>query len=167
MRHTSALRTLFIVAILGAGCRRVTLPVTPKSPVLREEHCWWTVTRTPMAPDSVAARFASAFTALGLRGAAWHRQADTAWAHATPTVLSVERRGALYDARAVAVTRGDSTSYRVFVAVGQSDSTRAAVAEGGLLIPFCGALLRAAGVGGSRPSQPTDEDALSVWRRRS
>ena len=151
---------------VGAACHRRAQPAAAPEPAPREEHCWWTVSRTPAAPDTVAARFAAAFAALGLRGAAWTRAADTAWAHAAPTPLGGEWRGALYEARAVAYRRGDSSSYRVYAALGWPRGAAAAANEGALQIPFCAARARAAGGGGARAPAPAGEEALAVWRRR-
>ena len=160
-----------LAGALGAGCRRPA-PVTRVAPApaaLVEDHCWWAVFRTTLPPDTVAAHFARAFTALGLTDARTARLADTAWAQAGPTVLGGPR-GGTYAVRVVAFRRGDTTLFRHFVAVGLPAHGRPGPVDsmslGSGQIGFCGALGRAAAVHGAAPRGPNGEETLPVWTRR-
>ena len=164
--RVAATLLLLMLLALGAACHRPTRPA-PAPAALPEEHCWWTVFRTPLRADTVAARFARAFAAAGLGGAAWSQRADTAWAHAGPTRLGGKWGDGVYEARAVAYQLGDSAHYRYFVALrlpatGSADEPN----EGARRIPFCGAIARAAAVGGTAAPQPGAEERLELWLRR-
>jgi hypothetical protein len=163
--------TLLVLAgAIGAGCRRHrALPVAAPAWAGDEEYCWWAVLRSPLRPDSVAARFAGAFTAVGLTGVAWTRSADTAWAHAGPTALR-GAGGATYASRAVAYWHGDSTHFRSYVAVGPPPPTAQpqpadTLGRGTDRIALCAAIARAAAVRGSAPRSPTGDESLPVWTR--
>ena len=128
------------------------------------EHCWWTVLLTTAPPDTVAARFAAAYTATGLSAAAWTRAGDTAWAHAGPpvpnTVTPGASPGAGTAARLVAVRYGDTTRFRHFVAAGGSSN------GGSVTIPLCTGIARSAAVRTLVPQRgPRAEDSLPVWWR--
>jgi hypothetical protein len=115
-----------------------------------------------MSPDSVAMRYANAYTTLGLSGAAWSRNADTAWAEGGPSVLSRTEGTGVFAARVVAYRRGDTTLVRPFIAVRPEGS----VHDGSLAIPFCGAAIRAAQAGTTTPRDQEKDDSLPLWRRR-
>jgi hypothetical protein len=161
---------VMFIAVLGAGCRRHPARTVPIRPQLEEEYCWWAVLRSPLPPDSVAARFQRAFTTVGLTGATWTRSADTAWARAGPTSLGGRYAGATYESRAVAYWRGDSTHFRHYVAIGQRPEGWAPAADtvsfGGRLIGLCADIARAAAIPTSVPRTLTGEETLPVWRRR-
>lgn len=174
MRRSSFAAVLLILtAALAAGCRR-RVAAAPARVQLVEEHCWWAVMRSTLPPDSVAARFERAFTAVGLTGAARTRQADTAWAHAGPTLLGGPS-GATYAGRAVAYWHGDSTHFRYYLAAGPARAGRAQPAAdtvdpssnpaSGRRIALCGEIARAAAIGGSVPRDPTGDEGLDVWTR--
>ena len=175
MRHTPGSAALLALAtlaasLIGAGCRRRPAPMPAPAPLLDEEYCWWAVLRTALPPDSVAARFERAFTEVGLTGAARASRADTAWAHAGPTLLRGEAAG-LYESRAVAYRRGDSTHFRYFVAAARPrPEDRAQPADpaerGPSPVGFCGQIARTAAIPTSVPPSPTGEEALPVWTRR-
>jgi hypothetical protein len=109
-------RAFAIYIIVGAGCHHsqpaIGAPAPARSP---EGYCWWTAWHTPLAPDTVAARYTSAFAATGLTGAAWTRIADTAWAYGGPTLLHRGDAEFMYESRIVAYRRSDTTVYRPFV----------------------------------------------------
>lgn len=155
-----------LVSVLGAGCRR-PVRAAPAHAALEEDYCWWTVFRTLLPADTVAARFARAFTTAGLTGARWSRLADTAWAAAGATVLAA-RGGRAYAARVVAYRRGDSTHFRHFVALAEpapglvADPVNASARR----IVFCADIGRAARVGGTAPRESDGEEQRAVWQRR-
>jgi hypothetical protein len=160
-RAASRLVVLTVTAaVLLIGCRRpgVAAGSTPLVPP-PEEFCWWRPYRTAQSPDSVAARTSRAFSTLGLTGATWTRQADTAWAQAGPTALADSSHAAgPYSARVVAFRRGDSTSFRTLVVTPSN--------RGSETIPFCGDILRTAKAGAVTPTAESPDDTLAVWRRR-
>ena len=154
---------LAVATALIAGCHR-TIAQTANEPVVwpTEEYCWWAPLRTTMLPDSVAARYSRAYATLGLTGAGWSHEADTAWAEAGPTVLERAASRAVYAARVVAYRRGDTTLVRPFVAVRSDDSA----SVGSLSIPFCGDVIRAAHASTTQPRDDEKDDKLPLWRRR-
>jgi hypothetical protein len=159
------------VAALAVGCRRPA-PATPVAPVriVADQHCWWSVFRTDLPPDTVAVHFVRAFVALGLSDAAWHQVADTTWAQAGPTVLADAHGSGIYAARVVAYRHGDSTHFRHFVgviapALGWAPPPFDSANSGSRTIPFCGALGKAAAVHGTAPGNPDGEEKLELWRR--
>jgi hypothetical protein len=115
-----------------------------------------------MPPDSVAMHYAQAYATLGLRGAGWSRQADTAWAQADPTPLTRSEGTGTYAARVVAYRRGDTTFFRSFNAV-RADR---AANLGAMEIGFCGDASRASLVAASAPRDEEPDDSLPLWRRR-
>ena len=115
-----------------------------------------------MPPDSVAARYARAFTTLGLSGTGWSHQADTAWAEGGPTLLTRPAGTGVFAARVVAYRRGDTALVRPFVGVRAAGDVNVAQ----LAIPFCGDAMRAAQAGLTRTDQEVRDDSLPVWRRR-
>jgi hypothetical protein len=127
-----------------------------------ESHCWWARYRTAIPPDSVAVRYARAFATLGLSGAGWSHQADTAWAQGGPTVLSRPSGTGLFAARVVAYRHGETTFVRPFNAVRSSDEGNL----GRLSIEFCGDASRAAHAETTTIKQEEPDDSLPVWRRR-
>jgi hypothetical protein len=156
-------RVILVVAILSTGCRHKPVDITPLPAPLNETYCWFAVALSPLPADSVAVRFQRAYGAVGLTGAAWFHNADTAWAHAGPTPLQRGSVRATYASRVVAYWHGDSTHFRWYVATTPTADT----ANGsGDVIGFCGDVSRAAAVHGSAPQWPNGEDTLSVWRAR-
>lgn len=165
MRAAIAIRAtlLAIAGTLIAACHRPDVQTASKSLGWPgEEHCWWLPLRTAMPPDSVAARYARAYAALGLSGTGWLRRADTAWAEGAPTALSRPASTGVYAARVVAYRHGDTTFVRPFVAVRTDD----AVNTGNLTIPFCGDVAREAKALTTAPRDGAPDDSALVWRRR-
>jgi hypothetical protein len=156
--------TLLVLATaLSAGCHHpaAQTAVTPRAS-LEEGHCWWAAYRSAMPPDSVAAHYAQAYTTLGLAGAGWSQQGDTAWAQAEPTRLSRPAGTGTFAARVVAYRRGDSTFLRPFVAV----RTEGDGNGGAMSIEFCGDVSRASHVAAAGPRDEEPDDSLPLWRRR-
>ena len=154
---------LALTSALSAGCHRraAQTTVTPRAS-LEEGHCWWAAYRTAMPPDSVAAHYARAFTALGLTGAGWAQLGDTAWAQAEPTLLTRPEGTGTYAMRVVAYRRADTTFFRPFNAVGATGPANL----GAMAISFCGDVSRAAKTGGAAPRDEEPDDSLPLWRRR-
>lgn len=157
-----------VATTLVAACHRSA--ATPAATPVRtpESYCFWTAFRTTLPPDTVAARYAHAFTTLGLTGATTSHAADTAWAHAGPTSLTLPNGSGTYAARVVAFRRGDSTYYRPFVSL-TGDRQSAAEDSGrhtSRTISFCSALGGAAQVGGTTQGGPGALEAMDVWRAR-
>jgi len=154
---------IFAAGSLNAGCRHLRR-ATASTPVAwpPEDRCWWAPFRTALPPDSVAVRFTRAFATLGLSGASWSQQADTAWAEGGPSVLSDSAWVGTYAARVVAFRRGDSTLFRPFVAVQPRDSSNIARD----LIGFCAQAMRAARAGATAPRTEEPDHTLPLWRRR-
>jgi hypothetical protein len=164
MRSRLAIHALLLgVGALSAGCHR-SRAETVSTPTSwpEEDHCWWAAHRTAIPPDSVAVRYAQAFATLGLSGAGWSHQADTAWAEGGPAVLARPAGTGLYAARVVAYRRGDTTFVRPFLAVRSAGEVNA----GRLAIEFCGDAIRAAKAGLTAPREEERDDSLPVWRRR-
>lgn len=164
-RHFMVDASLFALATaLCVGCHH-TGTRTASAPTVwpTEEHCWWAPLRTAMLPDSVAARYSSAYTSLGLSGARWSHAGDTAWAEAGPTFVERAAGSAVYAARVVAYRRGDTTLVRPFVAVRSEGSA----SVGSLSIPFCGDAMRAAHAATTQPRDEERDDSLPLWRRRA
>ena len=164
-------RTLLLSAALSIGCHHPA--ATPLAPArAEEEHCWWTVLRTDLPPDTVAAHFARTYTRAGLGGATWAHLADTAWAHAGPTELGGARGGGTYEARVVAYRQGDSTSFRHYTSItppagGWAPPLDSVQGPAGGHVGFCGEIGRAALVHGISPQRlPNAEDSLPVFRPR-
>ena len=151
-----------LVGALSAGCHRIGPRVTTTSLTSQEEHCWWAAYRTAMPPDSVAARYAGAYTTLGLSNSSWSHLADTAWAEAGPTPLTREGGNGIYAARVVALRRGDTTLVRPFNAIQPVGPANV----GGLHIAFCGEASRAAKAQTTAPPNEEPDDSLPLWRRR-
>jgi hypothetical protein len=149
---------IMLLAVLSAGCRSHPVVTTPETARLSEEYCWWAVMRSPLPPDSVAARFQGAFTSVGLTSSTWTRSADTAWAHAGPTALA-GASGAMYESRVVAYWHGDSTHFRHYVSMARQPGNSANK------IALCQEIGRAAAVPTSVPREPTGEEALKLWTR--
>ena len=170
-RTASSLRSLAAALALTAdGCRQPAPTLAAKPAAVRAtQHCWWSVFRTALPPDSVALHFVRAFGALGLSGATWRQVADTTWAQAGPTVLTDAKGRATYAARVVAYRKGDSTHFRHFVGVAPPPAGWVApfdsVSSGVRTIPFCGELGKAAAVHGTAPAQPDGEEQLELWTR--
>ncbi len=173
LRISAAVLTL---AVAGEGCHppvRVESEPTPPEPAW--DYCWWTLLRSPLPPDSVAARFQRGFVTAGFTNPTWTSKADTAWAHAGPTLLAGEPSGTMYEARAIAYRQGDSTSFRYFFKMtpptrGSKESADALSSER-RGFSLCSQVVRAAAVPQSRPGQqpngrrPNAQDSLPIWTR--
>ena len=161
MRGVEMMRKWLLVISLGISVYACN-PSPPKVaavPVsLDERHCWWAVYRTSLPLDTVANRFARAFTSIGFAPSAPSQVGDTAWINVGPSRLS-GYEGRLIEARMVAYRAGDSTHFRTFVATCASLATSQA-------IELCQQISRAAPVGGVTLREPDGEEKLSVWRRR-
>lgn len=140
------------ISVHACNPSRPNVSVVPDA--LREEHCWWAVYRTSLPLDTVANRFARAFTSMGFVPSALSRLGDTVWINAGPSPLPGNGPGPIA-ARTVAYQAGDSTHFRTFVAGGASQS-----------IGLCQQIFQAAPVGGVALREPDGEEKLSVWRRR-
>jgi hypothetical protein len=168
--------TVITVALAStAGCRS-SAPVTatrgePTAAVPTRTFCWWTLLRTALPPDSVAARFANAYQRVGLLGVSSSRRGDTASAYAGPTLLADGSNSAMYESRIVAFRQADSSSFRYSVDVKPAQS-REAQAEGGNQrapdnLEFCALIAKAAAVRWSTPARrPNADDSVSVWLPR-
>ena len=156
MRIASPLMVLTAISLgLSAHACKPSPPKIAVVPVsLNEEHCWWAVYRTSLPLDTVADRFARAFTAIGFAPSPPSQVGDTAWINAGPSRLS-GYEGRPIEARMVAYRAGDSTHFRTFVRTGASQA-----------IELCQQIARAAPVGGVTLREPDGEEKLSVWRRR-
>ena len=150
---------MLLIVVLSAGCRSHPVVTTPATARLSEEYCWWAVMRSPLRPDSVAARFQRAFTSVGLTSSTWTRSADTAWAHAGPTALGAGASGPMYESRVVAYWHGDSTHFRQYVSMAPKPGYSANK------IGLCQDIGRAAAVPTSVPREPTGEESLKLWTR--
>jgi hypothetical protein len=159
-------RPFLSALLLAAGCHRA-VPSMPSPVALKEEHCWWAVFHTPLPADTVAARFAQAFTTIGFTGARSGHLADTAWASAGPTELGGRWGGATYAARVVAYRQSDTTRFRHFLAAGLPAQAAAddTARMSGRLIGLCGELGRASATHGTAPRAPNGEETLGVWKR--
>jgi hypothetical protein len=151
-RAATGLLVLYAVAACSRAARQEASPVI----AAREEHCWWTVTRTGLPLDTVASRYGQAFATVGLPATTIARLGDTVWVRAIPSTLGV--RGDAIEARFVAYRKGDSTHLRSFVTMPG--------AKGSQTIPFCRELGRATLVGGNSAGEPGAEEQLPVWTRR-
>lgn len=183
MPSARGVRVASVVALLAAltatlaGCHRRP-PVAPTSPAaLEDSACWWTVFRSPLPLDTVAAHLVNAFATLGLGDASTTQQGDTIRAHAGPARLAARFDGT-YSARMVAFRRGDSTLYRYFVlavppAGGWRPSYDSVNASGahisvnpaGSMLGLCHAIASASQNHGTAPSAPNGEESLPVWRQ--
>jgi hypothetical protein len=156
---------LATTAAVFLGGWRHALREEPPRVTTVEDYCWWAVFRTVLPPDTVAARFVRAFTAVGLNDPVRGGVADTAWAAAGPTALP-DRGGRMFAARVVAYRRGDSTHFRHFVAAGPAPSSPSdSLREAGDRLALCGALGMGAAVHGTAPREPDGHEKLAVWQR--
>ena len=154
----SHVATMVISTVLTASCHHQrSLLATALGPQ-KTEHCWWSVNRSLLPPDSVAAHFQRAYTAVGFTNAGRASLADTAWAYAGPTAVRTDEPLIVYSTWAVAYRVGDSTHYRYFNAWDGKQPART--------IPLCIAISNAAAIHGVQLPAPTGEESLSVWRRR-
>ena len=115
-------------------------------------------------------RFANAFSAVGMTGATWAHEADTAWASAAVTRLAGDSSGAGYGSRVVAYLKGDSTHYRYYVTFAEragsaplaADTTNDATRR---RIGMCSEIARIAAVHGSPSREPAGDEDLELWSR--
>ena len=158
MRRTShAVSTCGVVLLVIAGCHRAKPVVAIATPPLHDEHCWWAVNRTAYPLDTVVDRFTRGLMSVGFSHPVALRVADTAWINARPTPLPAYG-GAAVGARVAAYQDGDSTHYRIFVAMPDS--------SGSQTITLCHQISIATPVAGFALKEPDGEEKLSVWRRR-
>lgn len=155
--------------LFGSACHKPKPPLVPARIVLFESHCWWSVNRSLLPPDSVAARFQRAYSGVGFTRTGVGHQGDTAWAYAGPSSINPNLPGVDYEMWAVAYQRGDSTHYRWFVAGSRDPKTVKSVENadvGDFLIPLCGRILKQAAIPSVALREPTGDESLTVWRRR-
>jgi hypothetical protein len=141
------------------------------------QHCWWTVIRSTLPADTVAADFRRAFVTVGLANIHWTRSGDTIWVRGGPAPLlpsdlpfDTASYGATFWSRAVAFPQKDSTHFRLYVAIvppvggwPRAVPASSSVHSG---IPACEAVARASGVRWiKRAGDPGDEEKLPVWSR--
>jgi hypothetical protein len=165
-----------LIAAAAGGCRHRP-DVTSVPLPANWEHCWWTVIRSTLPVDSVAAAYRRAFVTVGLPNIHWTRSGDTIWVRGGPAPLlasqlpfDTARYGATFWSRAVAFQRADSTHFRLYVAIvppaGGWPRTVPANSSVHSGIPVCEAVARAASVRWTkRPGDPGNEEKLPVWSR--
>jgi hypothetical protein len=158
-----------------AGCRpsaaATATRIEPTPALPTDTFCWWTLLRTALPPDSVAARFANAYQRVGLLDVTSSRRGDTAWAHAGPTVLADGSFRATYESRIVAFRQNDSSSFRYSVDVKPAKPGDAQAASGNQRsadnLEFCARIAKTAAVHWSTPARrPNASDSVSVWTQR-
>ena len=161
-----------VVAACHGPAPRSGLP-TPAREQAHEDYCWWSVFRSPLPVDTVAARFTRAFEILELSSIASTRVADTVRLYAGPTVLGGAHHGGTYAVRVVAYQRGDSTHFRHFVAIAPpatgwpeaiGASARGENVGLGRHLAFCGELGTVAQTQGTAPRMRDGEESQAVWR---
>lgn len=163
---------------LAAACQPKVPTAAPTPVAVAETPCWWTVYRSGLPVDTVAAHLVNAFTALGLGDATFVRHGDTAWAKGGPTRIAA-RYGGRFSARAVALQRGDSTLYRYFVTAEPPpggwrkgydsvtvNNTHISVNPASSGLGLCTAIASRAQNGGKAPKEPNGEEAWAVWSSR-
>jgi hypothetical protein len=170
-------RSLSILLVLAAtigGCRH-RVNESPVPLPVEWQHCWWTVIRSTLPPDSVASAFRRAFISIGLPNIRWTRNGDTILVRGGPAPMLPEELdtasyGATYWSRIVAFPQQDSTHFRIFTSIvpptrgWRPPETRERVMRRD--IRACEAIARAAGVRWiKRPGDPGAEEALPVWSR--
>lgn len=180
-RQSGWLRAAVLLCVVGAGgaCHRlVNDVVAPMPPPADWHYCWWTVIRSTLPADTVAAHFRRAFVTVGLRGVRWLRSSDTIWVRAGPApVLPTElpfdtvTHGATYWSRVAVFQAGDSAHFRLYTAIvpppggwpPRTDSSGGPVQHE---FAACEAIARAAEVRWiRRPGDPGGEERLPVWAR--
>ena len=158
-----------VAIVLAIACHKPKPSLAPARIVLFESHCWWSVNRSLLPPDSVAARFQRAYSAVGFTHTELRHQGDTAWAYAGPSPINPNLPGVDYATWSVAYQLGDSTHYRWFVAGSRDPKTVRSIGgadSGDFLIPLCGRIMKQAAIPSVVLREPTGEESLSVWRRR-
>jgi hypothetical protein len=167
---------VLLIAAAGAGCRR-RVDVAPVPPPANWEHCWWTVIRSTLPVDSVAAGYRRAFVTVGLPNIHWNRSGDTIWVRGGPAPLlpsdvpfDTATYGAKFWSRAVAFQQGDSTHFRLYAAIvppaGGWPQSVPANSSPHSALPACEAVARAAAVRWiKRAGDPADEEKLRGWSR--
>jgi len=174
----ASLGCVVALVALAAACHRQAPAAASPVEAASETSCWWTVYRTELPLDTVAAHLASAFDTLGLADAAWVRRGDTAWAKAGPTRLP-SRFGGTFSARAVAFQRGELTLYRYFVTASPPpggwhkgydsvtvNNTHISVIPASSAIGLCASIASAAHNEGRAPKSPNGEELLAIWSSR-
>jgi Domain of unknown function (DUF6438) len=173
--NTLVVSALTASIAVAAACSRQAPAASPAPVAAAEMPCWWTVYRSELPLDTVAANFVNAFSTLGLAGATSVRQGDTVWAHAGPTRIA-SRFGGTFAARAVAFQRGDLTLYRSFGTAepppgGWRKGYDSVTVTGGHIsvvpassgLGLCAAIASTAQNDGRAPKQPNGEETLAVW----
>lgn len=158
MSRSGAAITLIVLS--GVSCHHQSQ--SPGPTTATEQHCWWAVMRSALPLESVAVRFAGAFSSAGLTSVSIKRVGDSVWIHGGPTALA-QFAGNVFDTRVVGYWDGSNTHFRQFVS--ELPSTSASVGQAHQTIPFCGASLEAANVQAIVPKEPTGEESLKLWTR--
>ena len=156
MRRATSCLLLFVVA-LSTACRRPATVATTPTPSA-EEYCWWAVVASPLRADSVAQRFARAFTSYGLADLRIDAIGDTIVVEAGPTRPPSLDSGQVAS-RLVVVPSENGARFRHFVTLSPDLERR--------LLDVCAALAAAARVGAVAPREQTGAEALPVWMRRA
>jgi hypothetical protein len=131
--------------------------------------------RSTLPVDSVGSAFRRAFVTLGQTGIRWTKSGDTVFVRAGPAPLlpseepwDTSSHGATYWARAAGFQQGDSTHFRLYVAIVRprswphpADSVRT-----DRTIPTCAQIGKTVGFRWiRRAGDPGDEEKLPVWSR--
>jgi hypothetical protein len=146
---------LLFLAVVGCHHVRPADPVAPMA--LREQHCWWAVVKTAYPLDTVVDRFTNAFVSVGFKRPRTLRVGDSAWVNAGEAPLPV-LEGRWAGARVASYQSGDSTHYRIFVAMPDS--------SGPGPISLCQRISNAAPLAAVTVREPDGEEKMSVWRNR-
>jgi hypothetical protein len=157
---------VLMLAIAGAGCRHRVRDAPVPLPA-HWDYCWWTVIRSTLPVDSVAARFRLAFVTVGLYNIHWTQRGDTIWVRGGPEATTY---GAAFWGRATAFSQGDSTHFRLFAAIvppaGGWPPSMSASSSLKSPLPLCDTIARAAALRWiRRAGDPGVEEDLPVWSR--
>jgi hypothetical protein len=153
----SATCCLLVVVALSTACRRPAT-IAPAPTPSAEEYCWWAVVTSPLRADSVAQRFARAFTAYGLADLRIDAIGDTIVVEAGPTRTPAVDPGQVAT-RLVVVPSEDGSRFRHFVTLTPDLERRT--------LDICAALAASVRVGAVAPREQTGDEALPVWMRRA
>jgi hypothetical protein len=161
-RRVAGLSRVILASIIA--CHR-TIPAPMAAIPAGETACWWTLLRTALPPDSVAARFKGAFATLGLHDVNQSKNGDTIRVAAFP----IPTDSGSFGSRAVAFPQADSTNFRFYVMPSsisrRSKSSAAKAGPSSDELESCANIARAAAIHWSTPGRsPNAEDSLTVWR---
>jgi hypothetical protein len=163
---------ILLVGVMVGACRlhpETASPVPASSVWPKDEYCWWTAVSTTLPVDSVASRFARAYSTLGLGSVVSSRVGDTVLVRAGPTALAATLPGR-YASRMVAFQHGDSTRFRWYWSIvplaDQLMTDSASTPMGGRGIGFCGEIGKIVAIHGWGPRGPSGADSIAVWQRR-